>query len=283
MANVTTTTAATTIDEIWTKEVQEVFHDNLVMAGLVKRMDSLVKGSGDTIHTPKIAERSAVNKTADTALTPAANTETEFTLSIDQHKASAYRLEDIARIQSNNDLRGIYTKEAGRSVAEAVDSSLTGLYSGLSQSVTGAAAVEDSEVISGVVTLDAGNVPRMSRHLVVEANTHGDLLGINKYTAYDQTGDKGVATQNGKVARVYNTDVHMSNNIVATIDYQNLMFHEEAFVLAKQQDVKVESDYSALDLGWNVVAHCIYGVGEYRDEAGVVITRTVQYNPTNLD
>lgn len=275
MANVTTTTAAVTIDEIWTKEVQEVFHDNLVMAGLVKRMDSLVKGSGDTVHTPKIAERSAVNKTADTALTPAANTETEFTLSIDQHKASAYRLEDIARIQANNDLRGIYTKEAGRSVAEAVDSSLTGLYSGLSQSVTGAAAVEDSEVISAVVTLDAGNVPRMDRHFVVDANTHGDLLAINKYTAYDQTGKEGIATTNGKVARVYNTDLHISNNIVAATDYQNLMFHEEAFVLAKQQDIKVESDYSALDLGWNVVAHCIYGVGEYRDEAAVVVTRTI--------
>lgn len=275
MANVTVTTAATSIAEIWTKEVQEVFHDNLVMAGLVKRMDSLVKGGGDTVHTPKIAERSAVNKTADTALTPAANTETEFTLSINQHKASAFRLEDIARIQSNNDLRSLYTKEAGRAVAQAVDSSLLALYSGLSQSVTGGAALEDSEVISGVVTLDAANVPRDSRVFVVEANTHGDLLGVNKYTAYDQTGEKGTAMTNGKVARVYGMDIYMSNNVVASIDYQNLMFHKDAFVLAKQQDVKVEADYSALDLGWNIVAHCIYGVGEFRDEAAVVVTRTI--------
>ena len=48
-------------------------------------------------HIPKYAEDSAVTKTAGTALTAAASTHTEATLTIDQHKAVYKIVDDIAK------------------------------------------------------------------------------------------------------------------------------------------------------------------------------------------
>lgn len=271
--NLTTTTQAKFIPEVWSAEVQEAFHNALKMASRVKRFDSLVSANGNKIHVPKVAERTALSKTGGTAVTYDTNTEGEFTLTIATQKYSAFILEDIAKIQSKADLRGVYTKESGRSVAEAIDDDLVGLYSGLSQSVSGGAALDDTDVLFGTATLDGQNVPAGDRHFVVHSEGIEDLRAVNKFVAYDQTGMKGVAVTDGTIAKIYNTEVVMSNNIVTTAGapnlVHNLLFNREAFALALQAGPRVRTEESVDHIGWKYVVNSIYGVGEYRDEAAV--------------
>jgi hypothetical protein len=71
----------------------------LILANLVDNsLSSLAKKRGDIFHIPKYAEDAAVTKTAGTALTAAASTHTESTLTVDQHKAVYKIIEDISRV-----------------------------------------------------------------------------------------------------------------------------------------------------------------------------------------
>lgn len=276
--NVTVTTAANFIPEVWSADILRATESNLVMANLVKRFDADVKSGGDTIHVPNLANLTAADKAAGTAVTFTNNTEGVTDITINKHKVTPFLIEDIVKAQSRTDLRSEYTEKAGYAIAKAVDSDLLGLYSGLSQSVAGGSGLTDANVISAIEYLDTADAPRDNRSFVIHPVAMSDLRALDKFTRYDATGAAGLQTgnKNGLVANVYGVDVYMSTNVVDVAgtpnSRQNLMFHKEAFALAMQQAPKVESEYSVDYLGTKVAAHTIYGVHELRDAFGVVVT-----------
>lgn len=275
MGNVTTTTGAVFIPEVWSSDIMRHTRSNLVLANLVKRYDNEVKNSGDTIHIPRLAEVTARSKSAGSDVTFDGATENEYTISVNQHKYFAFVIEDIVKAQSQTDLRNEYTQAAGYALAKAVDSSLAGLYSGLSQSVNSTTAITDAKIIEAIEKLDVADAPRDNRNFVIHSEAMADIRALDKFTRYDATGSKGVQSggNNGLVANAYGIDVYMSNNIVTedlTTDIiHNLMFHKEAFGLAMQVSPKTEAEYSVDKLGWKVAAHEIYGVNELRDTFAV--------------
>src|SRR3990172_4577991 len=136
MANVTVTTAANFIPEIWAKDVKRATEANLVMMPRVNTMfSSDIKTKGDTLHIPDLSNLTAGDKAASTDVTFEAVTEGKTDLSIDKHKYAAFKVEDIVKVQSAYDLMSLYTEKAGFALAKAMDTSLLSLYSGLSQSV----------------------------------------------------------------------------------------------------------------------------------------------------
>lgn len=278
MANVTTTTGAVFIPEVWSADILRHTRSNLVMANLVKRFDSDVKNGGDVIHVPNLAEVTARDKSSGTDVTYDAATETENTITVNKHKYFGFKLEDIAKVQSRTDLREEYTSAAGYAIAKAIDSDLTGLHSGLSQSVAAGSAITDANIISAIEKLDVADAPRDNRNFVIHPEAMADLRNLDKFTRYDATGSKGLqdGRNNGLVANVYGVDVYMTNQVAEVAGtpnvLHNLLFHKEAFALALQQAPKTEAEYSVDALGWKVAAHTIYGVAELRDAFAVDVT-----------
>lgn len=278
MANLTVTTDAVMLPEVWSGDILRATEDNLVLANLVKRYDTDVKSSGDVLHIPNLANLTANNKSANTDVTFESNTQTENTITINQHKYAAFKLEDIVKVQTKYDLRKEYTDKAGFAIAEAIDSSIAALYSGLSQSVDATTALTDAHVITAIEYLDTANAPRDGRSFVIHSKAMADLRALDKFTRYDAVGKMGVqdGRNNGLIANVYGVDVYMSNNVALNTtptpdEWNNLMFHKEFAGLALQQAPKVEAEYRAAALAWEVVAHTIYGVSELRDLFGVNI------------
>lgn len=278
MGNVTPTTGAVFIPEVWAADIQKHVKANLVLANLVKRADADVAEYGDKVHFPFLAEVAARTKTPGSDVTFDAATESEIALDIDQHKYFAFVVEDIVKAQSKYDLRSAYTEAAGYAVAKAIDSSLAALGAGFSQTVSAGAALEDADVISAIQTLDAGDVPRENRAFVIHPEAMADLRALDKFTRYDAVGKNGVqdGRNNGLVANVYGIDVYMTTQITETAGTPNLlnnmMFHKDALVAAIQVAPKVEAEYSVDKLGWKVATHTIYGVKELRDAFGVRVT-----------
>ena len=278
MGNVTPTTAAKFIPEVWASDIQKHVKANLVLADLVKRADADVAQYGDTVHFPFLAEVAARDKTAGSDVTFDAATEAEIVLDIDKHKYFAFVVEDIVKAQSKYDLRSAYTEAAGYAVAKAIDSSIAGLATGLSQTVSAGAALEDADVISAIELLDAGDVPRENRAFVIHPEAMSDLRALDKFTRYDAVGQQGVQAgrNNGLVANVYGIDVYMTTQVTTTAGtpdlLNNMLFHRDAFVAAIQVAPKVEAEYSVDKLGWKVATHTIYGVKELRDAFGVRVT-----------
>jgi len=278
MGNVTPTTAAVFVPEVWAADIQKHVKANLVFADLVKRADADVAQYGDKVHFPFLAEVTARDKSAGTDVTFDAATESEITLDIDKHKYFAFVVEDIVKAQSKYDLRAAYTEAAGYTMAKAIDSSIAGLATGLSQTVSAGAALEDADVISAIQTLDAGDVPRENRAFVIHPEAMADLRALDKFTRYDAVGQQGIQAgrNNGLVANVYGVDVYMTSQVTTTAGtpdlLNNVMFHRDAFVAAIQVAPKVEAEYSVDKLGWKVACHTIYGIKELRDAFGVRVT-----------
>lgn len=275
MAELTPTTSAVFIPEIWSKEVQMFAEENLALASRVKRFDSDAKNGGDTIHIPKLTSIAAGAKSNDTDLTFTANTESEISLSINKHYYAAFKLADITRVQSSYNLRSLYTSKLGYSLAEQIDTDLGGLYSGLSQTVgTTNTALTDAVFLSGIQKLDEANAPMSDRHFVFKPSVKKDVLSLDKFVLFQNRNKETVNT--GEIGELYGVEMVVSTNIVTSASSpnprnNNLLFHREAFALAMQMEPRIEAQYMVRALAWEVAAQVLYGVVEYRDGFGVTV------------
>lgn len=274
MANVTPTTAAKMIAEKWTKKIEKPFYNALYFKDAVMSRDDLVSG-GSKLHIPFLSTYNARDKVAGTAVTFDANTETEILLTINKHKYLAFLIEDIVKVQSNYNLQEAYRGAQTEAVTRAVDSDLAGLYASAGTTVAAGAAATDANILSVVQALDLANVPQTDRSGIVAVKVMNDLRGINKYVAYDQTGNKGLAVSNGTlVPSVYGMGLHMSNNIVDdATNTHSLFFHKSAISLAVQLAPTYKMEDSVDFIGLKSVLHTIYGMAVERPTALVQLTR----------
>ncbi len=280
MADVTTTTEAYLIAQKWTKEVELPFYKALRFQNLVTQRGNLVQDGGNIINVPFLGTLNARSKAASTNVTYDANTESTITININKQTYSAVLIEDIAKVQASYDLQSLYRAAQAEAVARQVDTDIASLYTGAGTNVSAGATVTDANVISIVTTFDANNVPRSERYGIIGAYTEGDLLNVNKYTAYDQTGQTGVAVKDtasddSLVGRLYGMELHMSNNVVVTGGSgYDVFFHKKALSIAMQLPPTYKMEDSVDAIGMKAVLHCIYGVAVERSTALVSLQRT---------
>lgn len=266
------------IQEAWTREIQQPFDKILAAANLVQDRSGLIADGGDTINVPFAIGVDARAKAASTAVTYDVPNGAPITIAIDKHYYVAVLIEDIAKVQSNYDLKSTFQTRMAEGLARQIDTDLMALYASAGTSVSGGAAVDDADILAVVYAFDASNTPASQRRGIVGHNTKSDLLGVNKYVAYDQTGDKGVATHMqgdmDRLASVYGMDLYHSGNVATSTTGRNLFFHKNAVTLAQQQKPKFEMEYSVDQIGTKTVLHTIYGLGVERAGSLIELTRT---------
>lgn len=264
------------IQEKWTREIAQPFDKTLQAAKLVQDRSGLVSDGGDILNIPFAIGVDARAKSASTNVTFDVPNGTPVTMNIDKHYYSAVLIEDIAKVQSSYDLKSTFQTRMSEAIARQIDTDMLGLYASAGTSVSGGAAIDDADILAVVAALDAANTPQSGRRGVIGHYTKGDLLGVNKYVAYDQTGKAGKATDgsDGLVGSLYGMDIYMSQNVPVSTTGRNQFFHKSALSLAKQLAPKFEMEYSVDALGWKVVLHAIYGVGVERASSFIELTRT---------
>lgn len=273
MANETTNlTNAVFIPELWVNEIQMFAKSKLVAAPRVKRFDSQVKGKGDVIHVPKVAEISATAKSRGVDVVPSAATEAEFTLTVDKHFYAAKDIEDLAKVQSAYDLRGTYTEALGYGISKKIDTDILELATGFSQTVgTGAVALTDANLLTGIQYLDDADAPESDRSFIVKPSVKKDILGLDKFVLYQNSNRERVNT--GQIGEVYGVEVAISTNVTQTAGSptttDNLLMHKEALACAVQMAPRVQAEYELRGLSTLLVVDTLYGVAEYRDTFGV--------------
>lgn len=277
-SNVTRAIAQTAqlVPELWTREVERPFYKALQAANLVQRRDSLAANGGDVVNVPFLAEVNARAKAASTDVTYDSPEGTPIAINIDKHYYSAVKIEEIARVQSSYELRKMFQEAQAEAVARQIDTDVLGLYGSATNTVTGGATIDDADILAVVAYLDAANVPQDGRRGIVGPNTKNDLLNVNKYVAYDQTGKTGKAVDgtNGLIASIYGMDIYMSQNVPTSTTGRNIFFHKKAITLIEQLKPRYEMEWSTDSIAWKTVLHAIYGVGVERPGAMVQVTRT---------
>lgn len=284
MPNMTVTTGAVFIPEVWLPEVQAFRRANLVAANRVKNINFVGK-AGDVIRIPKLTELTANNKVAGTDVTFQAPTETEFSMTISTHKEVSFLIEDILRVQSAYDLRREYTSNAGYVLAKAVDTSVLALASSLaaadivigSDGITAYNGTNESDLTAAglrrmLETLDTRNVPRDGLSLIVHPSQMNVLLGIDRFTEYQIGGPMAAEAQfKGFVGNVLGIPVFMTTLVApgSSSDYRNLLLHRDAIILATQKDITINTDYLVEKIAYAVVMDEIYQAALFRSDHAV--------------
>lgn len=277
--NMTGTTLATWRPNIWAKEVLRARESKLVLVPLVKHYDRDIKSQGQTVEIPNLSNLTANAKTANTAVTTQAPTETKQTLTINQHYESSFLVEDFADAQAAYDIASEYTQKAGYAIAEKMDATLaSAMTTGFTQTAgTAGTPLTDAVILTGVKYLDDAKAPSDERYFVVDPQGKKELLSIDKYIRYDAIGVGGSqnSIRNGQIGEIYGVQVFMSQNLVVTAgtpDTHNyLMFHKESTAIAVQRDVKMEHQRKTEFLGDLYVTSALWGVKVIRVDHGVKI------------
>ena len=294
--NVTTTTAATFIPDIWSDEIVAAYKKSLVMANLVRKM-SMKGKKGDVLHIPAPSRGQANAKAANTVVKIQQDTESEVQIALNKHYEYSRLIEDIVSVQALASLRKFYTDDAGYALGRQVDTDLVTLARSFNNGAGTAAyaaayiggdgatlytsgtpnqsAITDVGLRRMIQRLDDNDIPMDRRHLVVPPSTRNTLMGIARYTEQGFVGDVGSGNtiRNGKIGDLYGIDVYVTPQCdTATGSARiGMIFHEDSLVLAEQMSVRTQTQYKQEYLGDLFTADTLYGVGLLRkgDDADV--------------
>jgi N4-gp56 family major capsid protein len=285
--NMTNTTVDAFIPEVWSKEVILTANNATIFGGLVRRdFDGEINNQGDVVHVPLFSKVSTGDKQANTAVVYTNYTEVTKDITIDKHKYFAFRVEDIARIQSKPALITPYAAQGGRAIANVVDVELAALItdSTITQNVGAQTSsdaaytdITDAVIRDAIQTLDEANAPENGRAMVISPAQKNAMLGIDKFVDASKIGDASVI-RTGLFGSIYNVMIYVSNNLadvasVASVASSGgasevnlepahkacMMFHPEWAALATQLQPRVQSKYDLDHLADSVVGDIIYG------------------------
>ena len=288
---VTNTTAAVFIPEIWSDEVIAAYKSNLVAANVMKKMSFKGK-KGDVIHIPKPTRGTPSAKVSEAAVTLISDTETEVLVNINKWYEYSRFIEDITEVQALSSMRRFYTEDAGYSLAKQVDTDLVQLgrvmnggdgtnaydagYTGADGTTlydgTNAAALTDIAVRNVIQKLDDQDVPTSGRFFLVPPAARNTLLGLDRYTAMDSVGDAGSnnSIRNGHIGNLYGIPVYVTSNADTTNadgDRVCLMGQKDAAVLVEQLGIRSQTQYKQDYLATLYTSDTIYGVQALREDA----------------
>jgi hypothetical protein len=282
MADVTITTAAVMIDQVWSPELNRAIQMDVVVAALFDDKSALIDQHGNTINLPSRHNLTTAAKAPSTPLTPQAITETQQQFVVPMtngHRAIAQEIEDIAEIQSRYDIRSETTLAGAYALARQMDVDAAGVFSAATNAVgTAGSELTDDNLIQGRTLLRNNAAPR-PWYIVVSPATYSGFLKLEKFTnmLYIGEAENGTAVEEAKVGRMYGADVYESQLLAGTAPNSVGAFWSKThYFKAIQRQPTTHTWYSPLDIAWIVSMDTIYGMFERleADEAAGVTTNS---------
>ena len=268
MANVTVTTAANFIPEMWRDAILDYAERRFVLRNQVQDFSSMLAGGGDILHIPKVTQETAAAKAADTAVTYSVNTDGKIDLTVDQHHYEAKRIEDIVKVQESADLFNAYARSMGYALAKKVENYLAVdiLQAATGNDVTLAADNTFTTALlrSGLQKLlDAGHdYTDGQTYLYCSPAAYMSMLSLGDFTEAQKRGDAENPNVAGRIMQAYGLSVYAStdwDDDGGTGDETATIFNKEAVYFAQQISPRVQSSYDIDHLSTSVVADVLFG------------------------
>lgn len=284
------------IPELWSDEVVAAYKANLVMGGLVRKLNHRGK-KGDTIKIPTPTRGSATSHSEQTLVTFIEHgTDAGVSISIDKHYEYSRLIEDLVSVQALESLRRFYTDDGGYAIAYEVDfqlileamradwtigtvtsrvvqddSSITGTVyegDGTTWDQGTSTDISDAGIRTFIKALDDVNAPMAGRCMVVPTIVKQDLLGLSRFTEQAFVGEVGMGNsiRNGLVGDIYGMEVYVTtalpevDNSAGSAQVQaGLVFQRDALVLVEQLGIRAQSQYKQEYLADLMTVDMIWG------------------------
>ena len=268
MANVTVTTAANFIPEMWRDAILDYAERRFQIKNQVMDFSSMLSGGGDVLHIPKVTEETAASKSADTAVTYSANTDGKIDLTVNQHHYEAKRIEDIVKVQESADLFNAYARSMGYALAKKVENYLA---VDVIQSATGNDVTLSADNTMTTALLRSGLQKLLDAgHDYADGDTfwygspaaYMSMLSLGDFTDSSKRGDSANPNVSGKVIQAYGMDIIPSvdwDDDGGTGDESATIFNRKSVYFAQQIAPRVQSQYDIDHLATSVVADVLFG------------------------
>ena len=287
MANITTTTAASFLPEVWRDAILDYAERNFRLRNQVTDISDAIEG--DVIHIPRVSEETAAAKSADTAVTYSAQTDGETQVSMDQHHYEAKRIEDIVRVQSSYDLFNLYARSMGYGIAKKIENYLAVdvLQSATANDVT---LASDNTFTSALVRsglqklLDQGvDYTNGETFFYASPASYMSLMSLGEFSDFQERGPEssGVGPNiSGNLGIIYGMPVYNSvdwDDDGGTGDETATIFTRDSVLFGMNMEPRVQSAYDIDHLAASVVVDTLFGAS-LSQAAGDAAGQVVNFN-----
>ena len=274
MANLTVTSNANFIPEIWASEALEAIEFAQITPKRVNLHWEEYLNKGDTLHIPRLSNPTAQTKSADTAVTMEvfgpSDVEGVQDITVTTQTYVAFQVERVLKVQANQELQQKYARKIGYALNRNIETTLTARFDAFSNAV-GSAGVEitDEQIRRGWQYLaDAGlfgmeTDPDGDFSFITSPAGYSGLMAIDRYVRKDYN-QSGNAVERASVGDIYGFNVFVSNLLESDAAGQHdaVMMHRDALALIQQQNVTVDTHYIIEHISDAVVGWTLFGTAE---------------------
>ena len=286
MAEVTTTTAAVFIPEIWQEAILDYAERQFRLRNQVTEVSDV--GAGDVLHIPRVTEESAATLSSGSAVSFGANTDGEIQLSMDKHIVEGKRIGDLVRVQSSYDLFNLYTRSMGYAVAKKIESEIATLMqsaSGNDVSLSTDNTFTTALVRSGLQKLLDLNVDYTMGDTFFYTSPAGfmSLASLGEFSDYEKRGpESGGEGPNitGMIKKIYGMEVYAStdwDDDGGSGDETATIFTRDSILYAEQFPLRVQQSYNLEYLATELVVDQLVGVALHQS-ASAADCQIVNFN-----
>lgn len=249
MSDQTTNSYSAFIPEVWSQKLNTMLVKNCVMLQCVNRnYEGEIKNQGDSVKIITPAEVT-ISTVSDTAITYNELQPTETDLVIDQKKFFAFKINDVAQAQANQNIMEAHLQNAKNAIEEVQDAYLLGQHAYVdSNNVVGgttAITLDKTTIYSNFVALalKLKNSNALSNNqkpwVVINPTIESYLLQSTEFIGAHNVADETL--RDGAIGRIAGMDVLVSTNLTATDGkYYVLAGTNDAITFASQLS-KIES------------------------------------------
>ena len=267
---------ASLVPAVWSKDIAEAVHNNLVCWPLFATSYEKELNKGDTLY---IGKTNTVSATEVVVGTPSAagnpfNT-ANVTLVINKWFDAKIPIDDMSARQTHIDVWSEARREAIYAISKQVDTTVNALFQDLNGSTvlgTDGGTITDAVLLSAWETLSKNDVPEEDRFIITNPSGIVDFMKEEKLvsTMYGMEGpvNKGFRGFH----KVYGMPVYMTNNLTnATTGAYAVMAHKDAIAGAMQEEPEVELYDVPTEHQVYLLVTGLWGAIEKRDTFGVPI------------
>jgi|SRR3989304_6678530 len=272
--HLTITTSDKFIPERWTGKVIRARESRLVSKSVITDYSDFANGDegfGDVVHIPNVSDLTAYDKSANTQVTLSAPTETDNSITVNKHKHSAFLTEDRLKKVALGTYLNNYSSKAGYAIAKAFDTDILSEYSNANANVgDGSTKITRLNFVTSLFKLDEADAPMEDRFGVFAPDAKADLLDLDEFTLYTNTGVAPSAMMTGSYGEIFGLPILVSTNVqveaATTNVVHNLVLQKEAIGFVMPQAPRPQLQYKLEYLGWLYVTDMIYGYATLRSD-----------------
>lgn len=262
---VTTTTAAAFLPEMWTNFTIDAIQFARVLQETVRRLGPQEVSNTRTLHVPHVSNLTATTKTEGTDVNFETITQTNQDITINTWRYVAFEVNSLVEVQSKYNLVQKYTEKIGYALSRGFETDLAALPDNLSTSVgTFGIELTEDDFNTAVTNLDNNGAPE-DRFWWASPGLVAAIRKIDKFVSKDFVSNENTrAVETAEVGMLLGGRVIKSALLESPAAGQHdcAFFARPQFILIEQMPAKVETDRIIESLTDAVVGHAIHTVAE---------------------